>query len=163
MSNFLPPDYARFTADYAQLLRRTQTLEAQVAQLNSSLGAWTNYTCTWTAATTNPSPGSAIFVARYGRFGRMVTMSIYLSMASNTTYGSGAWAFTLPFTSHNPPVNFVGNWWAPNLSTAGTVFTSDGVHAFLFTDAGVAVDATHPGTWATNMTLNIQMTYESDT
>lgn len=58
--------------------------------------AWSTWTPTWTAFTTNPSVGDATVVARYRRIGKTIDGTIRLIMGSSTTFGSGAWRFSLP-------------------------------------------------------------------
>lgn len=63
--------------------------------------AWTTYTPTWTAATSNPSIGNGSLVGRYVKAGRLVIFEISLVGGSTTNWGSGAYALTLPFTSRS--------------------------------------------------------------
>ncbi|MDP9469045.1 MAG: hypothetical protein M3Q71_00040 [Chloroflexota bacterium] len=59
--------------------------------------AWSNYTPTWTGSTTAPALGNGTITGHYARLGRSVTVRIRQIMGSTTTYGSGRWAWTLPF------------------------------------------------------------------
>ena len=63
----------------------------------------TTYTPTWTAQTTNPSLGNGSINGRYYRIGNVVTVFINLTMGSTTTYGSGEWWFSMPFTWKESP------------------------------------------------------------
>lgn len=77
-------------------------------QFNSMFAAWTSYTPTWTAATTNPVLGNGTLVGRHIKWGRTLIYHINLIMGSTTTYGSGAYSFDLPATSANAGATFVG-------------------------------------------------------
>ncbi len=105
-------------------------------QFNSMFAAWTSYTPTWTAATSNPVLGNGTLVGRHIKWGRTDIYDITLVMGSTTTYGSGGYSFDAPATSANAGTTFVGNVqlsaasrWAgqnliiPNASTM-TVFLS---------------------------------------
>lgn len=59
-------------------------------------GAWTSYTCTLTATTTNPSIGNGSIDAAYSQQGKIVTFAIECSIGSTTTRGVGVWQFSLP-------------------------------------------------------------------
>ncbi|WP_433415016.1 hypothetical protein ACQP1V_36220 [Microtetraspora malaysiensis] len=63
---------------------------------------WTAYTPVWTAATTNPGLGNGTLQGAYKRadVGKAVLFRLRLVMGSTTTYGSGAWSFSLP-PGHN--------------------------------------------------------------
>lgn len=72
--------------------------------------AWTTYTPTWTAATTNPTLGNGTLVGRWARVdGRTIVAHINLTIGSTTTLGSGAYSFALPVTSANAGASIIGN------------------------------------------------------
>ncbi|MFB7219333.1 hypothetical protein [Streptomyces sp. NPDC056227] len=77
-------------------------------QFNSMFGAWTSYTPTWTAATTNPTIGNGTLTGRYIKVGRTVTVSLLLIPGSTTTYGSGVYLFGLPFPAASDVVSCLG-------------------------------------------------------
>lgn len=77
-------------------------------QFNAMFAAWTSYTPTWTAATTNPALGNGTLVGRYMKWGRSLLFHINLVTGSTTTYGSGAYSFDVPATSANAGATFVG-------------------------------------------------------
>jgi hypothetical protein len=68
-------------------------------QFSSIFDAWTTYTPTWTAATTNPVVGNAVIAGRYLKVGRKCIVDLRIQMGSTTTYGSGAYSFSVPFTA----------------------------------------------------------------
>lgn len=62
-------------------------------------GDWVAYTPTWTAATTNPVRNSGTLTGRYCLVGKLCTVKIELATASDTTFGSGAYSWAVPFAS----------------------------------------------------------------
>lgn len=72
-------------------------------------GAWTAYTPSWTASTTNPSLGNGTLIGRYQKIGRTVIFHVNLITGSTTSYGSGSYSFSLPpFTVANVGASFIG-------------------------------------------------------
>lgn len=59
-------------------------------------GAWTGYTPTLTAATTNPTVGNGSIIGRYKQYGKVVFFAVEFVFGSTSTAGSGAWAISLP-------------------------------------------------------------------
>src|SRR5262245_308636 len=59
----------------------------------------TDYTPTWSATGTAPSLGNGSIQGKYWRLGRLVLYRLVFTAGSTTTFGSGAWLFTLPFTA----------------------------------------------------------------
>lgn len=59
-------------------------------------GAWTTYTPTWTAFTTNPSIGNGSITGEYLKIGSLVFYRIAMSFGTTTTFGSGAYWVSLP-------------------------------------------------------------------
>lgn len=65
----------------------------------ASLGAWTDYTPTWTATTTNPTLGSTTIAGRYKELDSK-TLAVRINIAITTggawNAGSGSYIFSLP-------------------------------------------------------------------
>lgn len=61
---------------------------------------WTDYVVAWTATGT-PTIGNGSLTGRYRRSAGsdVVTVEVYLLAGSTTTYGTGFWSFSLPFTA----------------------------------------------------------------
>lgn len=72
-------------------------------------GAWTSYTPSWTASTTNPSLGNGTIVGRYQKIGRFVAFHVNLITGSTTTYGSGTYNFSLPSAVANVGASYIGH------------------------------------------------------
>ena len=78
-------------------------------QFNSFFGAWTTYTPAWTSSSTAPAIGNGTLTGRHMKLGRIVICHINLTTGSTTTYGSGNYSFSLPFTSANAGATIIGN------------------------------------------------------
>lgn len=71
------------------------------ADLNTATqqSAWTSYSTTWSSTGTAVSLGNGTLVSRYAKVGRLVSVRINLWGGSTTTWGTGSYAFTLPFAA----------------------------------------------------------------
>ncbi|MER5209386.1 hypothetical protein ABT063_02000 [Streptomyces sp. NPDC002838] len=78
-------------------------------QFNSMFAAWTAYTPTWTSSSTNPVLGNGTLTGRHMKIGRTCLCHINLTTGSTTTYGTGNYSFSLPFTSANTGSTIIGN------------------------------------------------------
>lgn len=122
-----------------------------------------SYTPTWTAATTNPSLGNGTISGLVFKRGNLVTVQITLTMGSTTTYGSGAWSFSVPFAPSSSLAGF-GSAVALDSGTifrVGTVIANTGASTLgVYFDSDTAqASATRPFTWAQNDTLRLGITY----
>lgn len=70
-------------------------LKALVDYLEAKTAAPTAFTPTWTASTTNPVLGNGTIAASWFRIGNLITFRIKITAGSTTTFGSGAYTFTL--------------------------------------------------------------------
>lgn len=131
--------------------------------------AWTTYTPTWTAATTNPVLGNGTITGRYRKIGRTVHMQIDLTMGSTTTYGTGAWSLTLPVAAGASTGSRIGVAQALGASrfpgqvviSAGATATSPFFPATSAVSNLSSATSTVPITWATGNELRITATYEA--
>ena len=134
--------------------------------LRDDLGKWQSYTPTWTASTTNPTLGNGILNGRYTQVGKLVTCNLYLQMGSTTTYGSGAWSFSLPKTAASVSTPGIGNWTgldANGLIYCGQVLVAYGVsaiNAFIRDGISHGFYPSVPFTWASGDVLQISAAYE---
>lgn len=62
--------------------------------------AWTAYTPTWAAATTNPTLGNGTLTGHYIQAGKLILFRISLTFGSTTTVGSGLYSFSLPVNAN---------------------------------------------------------------
>lgn len=123
-------------------------------------GSWADWDCNFGAMT---ALGAGTFTSRYTRIGDTVHFRIDLTVAADTTFSGGNWAFPLPVASAVPV-------YAPVLAYYLDSGTSDGyLTARISTSgtdvrlssAGVYVSATVPHTWAVGDQLHIAGTYEA--
>lgn len=76
-----------------------QTLADDIdTSVGTGLLAWTSYTPTLTASTTNPTIGNSVWDAAYCKIGKTVHVRIKLTLGSTFSAGSGAYIFSLPVT-----------------------------------------------------------------
>jgi hypothetical protein len=140
-------------------------------QFNSMFDAWTGWTPTWTGATTNPVLGNGTMTGRYMKWGRTCHVSMEIVMGSTTTYGSGAWSFTLPFTAAAAVGSRIGL--AQALSSGsgrapGHIVVSPAATTFSpFFPASTSVSflgnagAANPFAWASTNSLRTAFVYET--
>lgn len=83
------------------LARSGATKKITGTSLLDGIGAWTTYTATLTASTTNPTLGvDSVSSGRYLKIGKMVTVRFRIVFGtSGTNAGSGTYAVALPFTN----------------------------------------------------------------
>jgi hypothetical protein len=133
-------------------------------------GAWTPYTPAWTAST-NPAIGNGTITGRYMKIGRNVLCQIILTTGSTTTYGSGQYAFGLPFalassgldslgtTRLTAGATYIGQCLAASgASVCSAAFPNSGSPA-----TGANMTPTAPATLASGHILRLSLSYESAT
>ncbi|MFI0825731.1 hypothetical protein ACH4Q7_14885 [Streptomyces roseolus] len=138
-------------------------------QWNDMLAAWTSYTPSWTASTTNPVLGNGTLVGRHKRIGRTVHVHIDLAIGSTTTLGSGSWSFTLPVQAAASGGNRVGvaqavgatRFGGQNVISPGASATTPFFPASSAVSNLSAATATVPFAWAAANELRISFTYEA--
>jgi len=132
-------------------------------------GLWTNFTPTWTAATTNPTIGNGLLEGTYKRVGNTVHVWMMMIAGSTTTFGSGEYKISLPVTARaisravlslvmNNDGTRLYNSLAHNAYTTSLSLDSDNVT--LFWDTGV-VTHNSPFAWASGDWFIISGTYEA--
>jgi hypothetical protein len=120
-------------------------------------GAWTSYTPAWTAASSNPSIGNGSLQGWYKVVGKTCFVRGNIVMGSTTTFGSGEWYVSMPFTaSHADAILMTANlldngtaWYNATLNGARAGFNHKTAIQYQG-GAGTALDvnATQPHTWA---------------
>jgi hypothetical protein len=63
--------------------------------------AWVSYTPVWTANSSNPSIGNGTIEGYYKVIGKTCFVRGNVAMGSTTTFGSGEWYISMPFTASN--------------------------------------------------------------
>lgn len=138
-------------------------------QWNSVLGAWSTYTPTWTAVSTNPNIGNGSITGRYIKIGRTVTVSLMLTIGSTTTLGSGNYLFGVPFPAAAAVVSSVGaarlsasDTWLGHMllasggSTANVTFPTSATNT-----RGANMMGNQPETLAAGHVLRVSITYQA--
>ena len=128
---------------------------------------WTAYTPTWTATTTNPAIGNGTIVGSYSEVGKWIRFRLKVTMGSTTTYGSGAYLFSLPVAPLASLSSDAFNVQGVVFDTSATAraFRSGylgGASALALADqAGAVVNATVPFTLANGDSISITGSYEA--
>jgi hypothetical protein len=139
---------------------------AALALATATGAVWGTWTPTWSGSTTNPVLGNGTLVGRYLQVGKTVSFKINLTMGSTTTYGSGAYGWTLPVAPHSDTTasGVLVDASATSRYTA-TAWLTNGSGVFRLLSAvatgqsGVA--GTVPFTFATGDQIIISGTYET--
>ncbi len=107
------------TGDPANVAPDDQTM---LSAVDGTLGnALTAYTPVWTAVTTPPALGTGTLSGRFKQFGKWGWYTINFTPDGTTTFGTGAWRFTLPPTWRMLTLNATaGHVWAFDTSTTTT-------------------------------------------
>jgi hypothetical protein len=121
------------------------------------------YTPTWTTDGTAPALGDGTLAGYYSRTGKLVTASVVFAAGASTTFGTGEFRFSLPFTpSASQP--FIGSavildagaqWFVGSAQTR-----QDGANLIVYPNAAAgSVTSLRPMTWAAGDTLRASVTY----
>lgn len=126
----------------------------------------TSYTPAWTGASVNPAIGDGSISGVWSKRGKHVTVQVIVTMGSTTTYGTGAWSFSVPFAP-STSVPGMGSALAFDSGTnfkVGTVFANTGASTVaVYFDGDVAqADSAKPFTWASGDVLRFGITYLID-
>ena len=146
----------------SSLTYRTATLETFAV----TQGAWTAYTPTWAATGTAVSLGNGTVTGKYMKVGRRVDVSVTLTAGSTTTFGTGVWTFTLPFTAVGVSFFGVGRAFDTGVNTYNVTcgIETSTTMALATTASPIAyVGPTNPFTWASTDILHANLSYESTT
>lgn len=130
--------------------------------------AWGSYTPSWTGSTTNPVLGNGTIAGAYAQAGKLVFYKVTLTTGSTSTYGSGAWLFSLPVTASSFSVTAAGSTgFATLYDSSGTTryfrmaYQNSTTTVAMADMSATLVTATVPFTWATGDSLSIQGFYEA--
>ena len=132
--------------------------------------AWSAYTPTLTASTTNPTGWTA--TGYYMRAGKLVVCRFMLTAGAGVTAGSGQYRIALPANSTTTQPYALGaadlfDSSTGNGCTSAQVYISASTYATIrYTSAypvgaAIVVGATAPWTWAASDTIWGQITYEA--
>lgn len=134
------------------------------AQLNTYVPqAWTAYTPTLTALTTNPTLGNSTLTGKWVQAGKTLHARINLTIGSTFVAGSGAYFFSLPATCVFPMETAIGTAVSNSPARRGYIadqFTATTILLFRSAD-DVNLDHTGAGAaWASGHTVGISVTCE---
>jgi hypothetical protein len=138
-------------------------------QFASMFAAWTPYTPTWTASTTNPVLGNGTLTGRYMKWGRTVICEINLITGSTTTYGSGSYNWLLPAQAANAGVSVVGHAhvlgtdrWQGQIIISANATTCSAFFPISSTNTRIDfMNPTRPETLAAGAQLRLTFVYEA--
>lgn len=123
---------------------------------------WQTFATVWTGSVTNPSLGNGTLSMKYMKIGKGLFVRIHLFTGSTTTYGSGYWNFSMPYSTavNNVPLGSavadIGGTYS-----YGTSFVVGSLANAIFGSAGNLAGATSPGTWVANSVLDMSFFFET--
>lgn len=118
------------------------------------------YTPVWTASGTAPALGNGTLTGQYYVRGKQVQFHLELVAGSTTTFGTGSYSFTLPFTAAlSPGYAFPAFIQDTGTTTYAGVGTPNSTTTFLITVNAGVVGQLVPHTWATTDVLRVSGTY----
>lgn len=149
-------------------------ISPKVPGLYNANGSWLPYTPVWTSAGTQPTLGNGTLTGFYIKMGRTIHFRISLLMGSTTTFGTGDYTLSLPFTvSSNTALKTpVGLGYTEQAGIQGIQLfgrLDNLTTVAIFGPNGVAdtraagVNSTKPFTYAANDFIRVAGTYESAT
>lgn len=155
----------------ANLLQTDDSFSAlgDLSAANFTPGVWTTFTSSWTSSGTAPAIGNGTISARYSITGNTVNMMIDLVAGSTTTFGTGGYSFSLPFTAASGTgTTAIGNCqlldttrWAGHLVITPGASTASPFMTTSQTDGRLAgLSSTVPQTLTTAAQIRISATYE---
>lgn len=128
---------------------------------------WTPYTPAWSASGTAPALGNGALNGRYKQAGKWLQAAIFQSMGSTTTFGTGAYSWSLPVPSTSlASFGWVGSGYFRDASAGGTGhFAGACMLASTTTLNGLSGNALvgqlAPFTWVNTDFLMLFITYEA--
>lgn len=136
--------------------------------LKALTDAWTSYTPTWTAISSNPSIENGTITGGYAQLGHLVIYRFRIAMGSTTTYGSGGFVITLPVAAAAAyPQNAYLFSGSAQDTSAGTAYPlslqrlSTSTTAYFGSPSGTLVSGLVPFTFADGDTLSGAGVYEA--
>lgn len=137
--------------------------------------AWTAFAPAWTATGTTPSVGNGFITGSYSKIGRLCTFRWAIQFGSTTSFGTGTWLLSLPFS---PALGLhadtmVGNVYGFNSGTAnytgaaivGNMSAFSTLMQIVSSGAGSSWSTSVPSAWNASSSSYIAgtITYETTT
>jgi hypothetical protein len=143
-------------------------LQDMVDQIDSLTDPnWTSYTTTWAASGTAPAIGNGTLAARYRRSASsdLVIAEVRMAMGSTTTYGTGFYSWTLPFTAASNANLFTSGkanlYDSSALTRFGASAKLDSVTTVILNAHNGTIGQTIPFTWANGDEIRWTVQYEA--
>jgi hypothetical protein len=162
----------RFPAstDNTQIWQHIQNTASDIdADMAAQLAAWTSYVPVWTSTGTAPSLGNGTITGRYKQVGKLVVATIKVVFGSTSTFGTGAYSFSLPVAASGS-TDYVGSAYMRDASGTSTghyagiaVVTAVSPTVLTAVEASghTQLQATLPVVWANTDFLEFTITYEA--
>ena len=172
-SNVLAPTTWTFNATLAGSVFRNNSFATSPTITDNAGGStsgneieynWVTYTPTWTATGTAPAIGDGTINGAYHREGTDMHVNIVFTAGSTTTFGTGAWSFSLPKAADRLTVG------AARLTDSGTAFyaavceiaaAASTVQIYGYNVANAVTNAI-PFTWASGDRITLDIVYPID-
>ena len=123
----------------------------------------TTYTPTWTQPTGTPVVGDGTLTGSWSRDGDIVHANVNLTIGASTTFGTGAFRFSLPIATTSTTVQTgIARLLdaTTTLEVGVVVLAASGSYVTINTSASlVSVGTTDPWTWATNDVIQLSISY----
>lgn len=148
-----------------------ETMEEEVHdQFADLIASWTTYTPVWSSTGTQPVLGAnGSLIGRHKTIGKLCTATFRLTMGAATTYGTGAYAISLPFPAATG-VDWVGHGLVGDSSAGSAAYSqatifvgsgASGMNVYTGNTGGSGqISATVPQTFASGDTVRGTITYE---
>jgi hypothetical protein len=145
-----------------------RVLQAQSGQTTGLqwVGPVTQYTPTWTADGGSPSIGNGQLAGYWQRYGNFCHVKFFFQAGSTTNFGTGAWYFSLPFTSAaGNTTGMGGGHYTEDFAVAGYrgivgLLSDNARFAWCNGVANTLIGATVPFTFGTNDYISGMFSYE---
>lgn len=152
-----------FPTDLISQGNQQQSTGSTYTAINNVITTPIAFAPVWTGATTNPAIGNGTLTGYYTRDKWRVTINYVLTTGATTTYGTGNWQFSIPYTSSSNTTavgTCMGSVGATNFYIMAAELNAGGTNILGFVSGtAVPVSSVSPTTWIAGNTDNIQLTY----
>jgi hypothetical protein len=164
---------AKLDVNGTSIFRTGVTMNSSLTLGNVDITSpWSAYTPTWTTdGGTQPALNNGTLTGFFKLIGKICFVRVKLNPGSTTTFGSGAFQFSLPFSASSPdsiqfPCSILNNGFAWYQATVNGTYSGDVNKSAIIalSSGGVnsseAVTATHPITFGVSDSLQFNGSYE---
>jgi hypothetical protein len=168
-----PSPQAKLDVNGTSIFRTGVTMNSSLTLGNVDITSpWSAYTPTWTTdGGTQPALNNGTLTGFFKLIGKICFVRVKLNPGSTTTFGSGAFQFSLPFSASSPdgiqfPCSILNNGFAWYQATVNGTYSGDVNKSAIIalSSGGVnsseAVTATHPITFGVSDSLQFNGSYE---